>query len=57
MPTIIEEVAQGERPEGDWLLLEVPKGWKEKLVAADGSEHYGLDSEVRPYGAASISPR
>ena len=48
MPAIIEEVAQGERPEGDWLLLEVPKGWKDTLVAADGSEDYGLDSEVRP---------
>lgn len=44
----IDEIARTERAEGDWLLLDVPLGWTDTLVAKDGSHYYGLGSERRP---------
>lgn len=49
LPSLLEEIARSERSEGDWVLLEVPLGWREDAVTStDGEPAYGLAREPRP---------
>jgi hypothetical protein len=49
LPPLFTEIAGSERSEGDWLLFEVPLGWREDaFTSTDGESVYGLASEYRP---------
>jgi len=49
LPQLFTEIASSERSAGDWLLFEVPLGWREDaFTSTDGEPVYGLASEYRP---------